>query len=66
MRVELPCYLEEIYSEKKGKNYYVVTVWISEKSHLAPIFLNGAELELALERYGNNDSKKIKLDINKE
>lgn len=60
MRVELPCYLEEIYSEKKkGKNYYIVTVWISEKSHLDPIFLKGAELELALEKYGN-------LDINKE
>lgn len=66
MKVQLPCYLEERISEKTGEPYYWVIVSLTEKTSLKPIFLSGAELELALERYGNNDSKKIKLDINKE
>lgn len=64
MKIQLPCYLEQKISEKTGEPFYWVIVRLTEKTSLKPIFLSGAELELALDRYGDNASKKIKLDAN--
>ena len=56
MKIDLPCKLEERVSEKTGNPYIVVVIQLTP-TYEKRLFLDPAEIELAIMTYGNNHSQ---------
>lgn len=63
MKFELPCKIETRVSEKTGNEYVVVVIQLTP-TYEKKVFLDAAEIELAVMTYGNNHNQKIKINAN--
>lgn len=65
MKLELPCRIEERVSEKTGNPYVVVVIQLTP-TYEKKVFLDAAEIELAVMTYSNNSNHKIKMSSNQD
>lgn len=65
MKFEIPCRIEERVSEKTGNPYVVVVIQLTP-TYEKKVFLDAAEIELAVMTYGNSHSQKIKMSNNQQ
>lgn len=63
MKIELPCRIEKRVSEKTGNDYIVVVIQLTP-TYEKKVFLDAAEIELAVMTYGNSQNHKIKMSNN--
>ena len=63
MKLDLPCRIETRVSEKTGNEDVVIIIQLTP-TYEKKVFLDSAEIELAIMTYGNNHNQKIKMSNN--